>query len=265
MASLLDSAWSDGGSRSHRHVINMGYHGRAFKALQDDPRFEWLWWGGRLRKTILAELGRVGDEDDIRALALTLCEQKPRTTDAIVRIRQWRLGRQEAGTADQLGDELCRAIDGYLARYPKTALATVIEALDATRDVVDALRENSSKRLAQQATVPADSPRVWSKRKGAPPYPKDAVYVGKRTPWGNDAYDIPKHLMKDYGEHVKAVSVYEAVVVPRELAKNPHWLDDLRGKHLLCWCAPLPCHADVLLRLANGPVRVEAARDGSVR
>lgn len=26
---------------------------------------------------------------------------------------------------------------------------------------------------------------------------------------------------------------------------------ELRGKDLLCWCYPAPCHADVLLELAN--------------
>lgn len=25
----------------------------------------------------------------------------------------------------------------------------------------------------------------------------------------------------------------------------------LKGKHLACWCSPLPCHADVLLEIAN--------------
>jgi len=31
-------------------------------------------------------------------------------------------------------------------------------------------------------------------------------------------------------------------------------LPELRGKDLVCWCAPEPCHADVLLELANaGP------------
>lgn len=30
-------------------------------------------------------------------------------------------------------------------------------------------------------------------------------------------------------------------------------MDRLRGKNLACWCKPgSPCHADVLLRLANG-------------
>jgi hypothetical protein len=28
-------------------------------------------------------------------------------------------------------------------------------------------------------------------------------------------------------------------------------LPELRGLDLICWCAPLPCHGDVLLRLAN--------------
>jgi len=33
----------------------------------------------------------------------------------------------------------------------------------------------------------------------------------------------------------------------------------LRGKDLLCWCKPgTPCHADVLLELANAPIACEA-------
>jgi Domain of unknown function (DUF4326) len=28
-------------------------------------------------------------------------------------------------------------------------------------------------------------------------------------------------------------------------------LPELRGLDLVCWCAPLPCHGDVLLRLAS--------------
>lgn len=37
-------------------------------------------------------------------------------------------------------------------------------------------------------------------------------------------------------------------------------LPRLRGKNLACWCAlDQPCHADVLLELANGPSPVEGA------
>ena len=28
-------------------------------------------------------------------------------------------------------------------------------------------------------------------------------------------------------------------------------LHELRGKHLVCWCAPARCHAEVLIELAN--------------
>ena len=28
---------------------------------------------------------------------------------------------------------------------------------------------------------------------------------------------------------------------------------ELRGKDLVCFCAPKPCHADVLLEIANDP------------
>lgn len=37
------------------------------------------------------------------------------------------------------------------------------------------------------------------------------------------------------------------------LADEQEWLraravQELRGKDLACWCAPLPCHADILLK-----------------
>jgi len=40
-------------------------------------------------------------------------------------------------------------------------------------------------------------------------------------------------------------------VITRELARDPYWLDEMRGRHLLYWCARLPCHDNVLLRLAK--------------
>lgn len=40
--------------------------------------------------------------------------------------------------------------------------------------------------------------------------------------------------------------------VEGHLKFDPHWLDELRGKDLLCWCAADElCHADILLELAN--------------
>lgn len=38
-------------------------------------------------------------------------------------------------------------------------------------------------------------------------------------------------------------------------------ITELRGKHLACWCAPKPCHADVLLRFANSTATATATVD----
>ena len=43
----------------------------------------------------------------------------------------------------------------------------------------------------------------------------------------------------------------------RLMETRPVDLAELRGKNLACWCRPgEPCHADVLLRLANDRVSV---------
>jgi hypothetical protein len=50
-------------------------------------------------------------------------------------------------------------------------------------------------------------------------------------------------------DHEEAVAAYE-----RWLQSQRHLMDalhELSGRELICWCTPLPCHGDVLLRLAN--------------
>jgi hypothetical protein len=85
-------------------------------------------------------------------------------------------------------------------------------------------------------------PKVWNKRDEN--RPNDAVYVGRPTKWGNP-FEIGKH-----GTREEVVAKYKSYI----LEKPRPWLDpkELKGKHLVCWCAPLSCHADVLLELANG-------------
>ena len=41
-------------------------------------------------------------------------------------------------------------------------------------------------------------------------------------------------------------------------------LAPLRGKDLVCWCSPLPCHADVLLRMANEDIETKRARHAEI-
>ncbi|HEU0273714.1 MAG TPA: DUF4326 domain-containing protein [Candidatus Udaeobacter sp.] len=80
--------------------------------------------------------------------------------------------------------------------------------------------------------------------------PANTIYVGRPTVWGNP-YVVGSKLMN--GETLtaeKAVKLYE-----QHLADNFSERDIrhcLRGKDLACWCAlDEPCHADVLLRIAN--------------
>jgi hypothetical protein len=84
--------------------------------------------------------------------------------------------------------------------------------------------------------------RVLNKKRLTGPV-TNAVYVGRPSIWGN-----PFVISKD-GTRAQVIAQYEAWIVrqPALMAR----LHELRGKNLICWCAPQACHADVLLRLAN--------------
>ena len=93
-------------------------------------------------------------------------------------------------------------------------------------------------------------PRVLNKRTDQ--IPPDAVYVGRPSKWGNPFKNNDPLL--PYG-FTKAQR-YQAVVdeYRKYIAGNTGLMEalpELTGKDLVCFCAPLPCHADVLLRLAN--------------
>lgn len=69
----------------------------------------------------------------------------------------------------------------------------------------------------------------------------NAVYVGRPSRWGNP------FKVKDYGLEV-ALKKYEEWLV-NKLKEDPHFLDPLIGKDLVCWCdLNEPCHADILLK-----------------
>ena len=90
--------------------------------------------------------------------------------------------------------------------------------------------------------------RIQRKRTKGFKLPPGAIYVGRPTVWGNPYREgIPEHYMTTPG----AISAFACYAVER-LRKEPCWLDKLRGHDLACYCRPSkPCHADVLLRLAN--------------
>jgi hypothetical protein len=112
--------------------------------------------------------------------------------------------------------------------------------------------------------------------------PEGAIYVGRPGRWGNsvavhgratdirvgDVYDWPTITSYFDGARfdVEFLIVNGLVTITREIAAamfrldlvtwnhdtRTRWLAPLRGHDLVCWC-PLdqPCHADVLLELAN--------------
>lgn len=95
-------------------------------------------------------------------------------------------------------------------------------------------------------------PKVYNKRHND--VPKDAVYVGRPTKWGNQFKIGDPHPQSDTGKLVldrdSAVDWYEYYIhhTPELQAEAKR---ELKGKDLVCWCAPKRCHADVLLEIAN--------------
>lgn len=91
-------------------------------------------------------------------------------------------------------------------------------------------------------------PKVYNKHhKDAPP---DAVYVGRPSKWGNP-FVIGGHYGP--GPGLTRDEVIEAF--RNSVANNNAFIAmvqaELRGKDLVCYCAPKSCHADILLEIAN--------------
>jgi Domain of unknown function (DUF4326) len=93
--------------------------------------------------------------------------------------------------------------------------------------------------------------------------PDGAVYVGRPTKWGN-RFVVGAALTFPYSDVFgpKVKDRAQAVEVFRAYTEITPFFDSwvrmsLAGRDLACWC-PLgePCHADVLLELANSPVGV---------
>lgn len=91
---------------------------------------------------------------------------------------------------------------------------------------------------------------------------RPVVYVGRPTAWGNP-FSFKAAIEAGYTRR-GAVMAFEDWLAgnPWACPSHDHYEGlraemlarrlELRGKHLACWCAlDQPCHADVLLELAN--------------
>lgn len=123
------------------------------------------------------------------------------------------------------------------------------------------------------AAPSAETPRrIQRQRTKGWRMPKRTVYVGRPTTLGNPFQVARSVVIPAYGERMWDVLHESRVLVRwdtkklaaadavdryrrfrREQPLTPQEIARLRGKNLACFC-PLdqPCHADVLLELANG-------------
>lgn len=111
--------------------------------------------------------------------------------------------------------------------------------------------------------------RIQRQRTAGWKQPENTIYVGRPTKWGNpfrvgmhvdyswfsifDSADTLHYITRPHKVMTPegAVGLYEKYCAPRLQGIEYH----LSGKNLSCFC-PLgqPCHADVLLKLANKPL-----------
>lgn len=109
--------------------------------------------------------------------------------------------------------------------------------------------------------------RIQRKRARGWRMPPGAVYVGRPTVWQN------RYGLRGTACMVVVASLEEAVAAFRRMVEAevaavggvPGYILPLRGKDLACWCpltrpdgTPHPCHADVLLAMANGEGAADA-------
>lgn len=114
--------------------------------------------------------------------------------------------------------------------------------------------------------------------------PPGAVYVGNGTRWANP-WKVNEQIVLRTGTALQSFSLSEADTVAlyrlslssrsvhdspavARLPFGPGPLESLTGKDLACWCPleweggrPFPCHADVLLELANPTTDTPMSRE----
>ena len=98
--------------------------------------------------------------------------------------------------------------------------------------------------------------RIQRKRVAGWRMPHNTVYVGRPTKWGNPWPVTKPSECPDSHEwfyHRFAVEAFRRWIERDEQDElRADIRKELKGKNLACWCREdLPCHADVLLEIAN--------------
>lgn len=120
--------------------------------------------------------------------------------------------------------------------------------------------------------------RVQRQRTKGYRLPPDTVCVSRPSRWGNPfPVGRPGPLMRTAPDQEGAVGLFEDMLDDPEMRALCEYPSDdeireqLRGKNLACWCPIIspsgyvPCHADVLLSLANDIPMEEVKRENTRR
>lgn len=87
-------------------------------------------------------------------------------------------------------------------------------------------------------------PQVLNRRMCSKRDLREAVYIGRPSKFGNP------FIIGIHGTREQVIMKYRGWLLAQDdlviAAKQ-----ELRGKDLLCYCSPSPCHGDVLLEVAN--------------
>ena len=91
--------------------------------------------------------------------------------------------------------------------------------------------------------------RIQRKRTKGWKMPPNTVYVGRPSKWGNPfsiIYD------EDIPDMETLLRYYKCYIMDKIETNSNFDILELKGKDLACWCKiGEPCHADILLKLAN--------------
>ena len=117
--------------QTRRGLHNVHYRTRAEEVLADDHRCAWL-TEGSANTTLLAELGRFEDPDEMRAVARAVCRARPRpkVRDAVAMIRRRRTGVAAPVDPQVLEAQLASVTATYLHAHPGVTWEQVRGAAD---------------------------------------------------------------------------------------------------------------------------------------
>ena len=122
---------------SRRGRQNFHFRELAEEVLADDPRCAWL-TDGSAKTTILTELGRFEDPDEMRKAARAVCRARPRpkVSDAAAMIRRRRTGAAPQVDPQVLEAQLARVTAAYLRSHPGVTWGAVQGAMDGVLEKI---------------------------------------------------------------------------------------------------------------------------------